>query len=61
MFASRKYKEWLKKKSYTDVNNCLSQLIMSELFWRQRQLYIEINKPVYDFTITVYLLMALCP
>ena len=47
MFASRKYKNWL-KKSYSDVNNRLSPLIISESFWSQCQLYIDINKPVYD-------------
>lgn len=48
MVASRNYKAWVNKKSYVDQSNLLTKLIMSESFWSKCQLYVDINKPVYE-------------
>jgi hypothetical protein len=48
MVASRKYKEWVKKKALDDLSNPVIDLIRSESFWYKCQLYVDINKPVYE-------------
>ena len=48
MVASRKYKEWVKKKSYHNLSNPITQLITAENFWAKCQMYVDINMPVYE-------------
>jgi Protein of unknown function (DUF 659)/hAT family C-terminal dimerisation region len=48
MVASRKYKAWVLKRSLQDASSPISKHITSDNFWHRCQLYLDINKPVYE-------------
>ena len=48
MVASRRYKAWVLKKSYQGLSNPVTDLIKSDSFWSKCQLYLDVNKPVYE-------------
>lgn len=48
MVASRKYKTWVQKRSLIAQSSQITKLLLSDNFWSKCELYIEINKPVYE-------------
>jgi len=48
MVATRKYKAWVHKRSLADASIPITKCITSDSFWNKCQLYVDINKPVYE-------------
>jgi len=48
MVASRKYKAWVSKRGLEEASNPITKFIASDSFWASCQLYVDINKPVYE-------------
>ena len=48
MIVSREYKAWLSNKSYKIAGEEVSVSVLSEPFWKKCQLYLDINKPVFE-------------
>lgn len=48
MVASRKYKAWVQKRALEDASSSITKHITSDNFWLRCQLYLDINKPVYE-------------
>jgi hypothetical protein len=48
LIVSRQYKAWIQNKPYKTTSDSVTKVLLSNDFWNKCQLYMEINKPVYE-------------